>query len=584
MFYVYLSIFNVLNFGQSKSYTKVIKVKINGTPGKDCDFAGNRAIEDAIESIHDASENKRYEILIYPGIYKALDTSEFNSAGSFSGNYAFIRGKDYVSIKGTVRDSVIIDGELPDNLGKNFSYASYSTLFWNANQASIENLTIIAKNLRYPIHMDGSRLGMEYTYNKLKNLKLLHLGNSNDALNWKSYHPLGLGMSNGQVLEVDSSYFQSTTWPLYVHNNKNFTKRAKLIFNDCIFVGLGDQKLLAMFQNLGSQKSDEVIINNCTWNKGYIMQADDWPYLPTSLENQSYNHCNFKIKGSGNSPFLWESSFKGETLKITSNSVDGTVRFDPKCSAFPLIIKDKHYKIGKYVKYNGEIEDEGYSYRDGSGSIKGYATGYLDVGDEPTYDNTYIKSLGKRLGDCSAHHKILVVIINGKKYKIIFNKNYAGTGLHNPWAPSDYSNDQIIALMNKVLGTVANISLYAVGNDYYPEFSDYLDTLKSSENIEKGMVVVKNKSGELKIATKDDREIFGVALDDVIAGKMGRVLMKGYISSDQTQRFCVLLKTNLPIKEGEKFGISQIPGILSNSASLKFFTAISDHVLAFSLK
>jgi len=584
LFFIFIFIFTISIIGQSSGSIKIIKVKINGTPGIDCNFAGNRAIEDAIESINDASENKRYEILIYPGTYKALDTSEFNSAGSFPGNYAFIRGRDYISIKGTDKNKVIIEGELLDNLGKDFSYSSYSTLFWDADHANIEDLTIIAKNLRYPIHMDGSRLGMEYVHDKFKNLKLIHLGNSKDALNWKSYHPLGIGMSDGQVLEVDSSYFQSTTWPLYVHNNKNFTKRSKLIFKDCTFVGLGNKKLLAMFQNLGSQKSDEIIINNCNWSQGYIMQADDWPYLPTSLENQSYNHCNFKVKGFGNSPFLWESSFKGEALKITSKSTGGTVRFDPNCSAFPLIVKDNNYKIGKFIKYNGEISEKGYSYRDGFGNIKGYAIGHLDVGDEPTYDGTYIKSLGKRLGNCSGRPKILVVIVDGKKYKIIFDKNYAGAGLHNPWAQSDYTNNQIIDQMNNVLGSVADVSLYAVGNDYYPEFSDYLDTLQASENILKGMVVIKDPSGKIRIATKNDKKIFGVSLDDIIEDRMGRVLKKGYITVDQHQRFNVLLETNIPIKIGDRLGISHIPGMLSKSASLKFFTAISDNALAFNLK
>ena len=41
-------------FAQPPDNTKTITVKINGTAGVDCDYAGNRAIQDAIESISDA--------------------------------------------------------------------------------------------------------------------------------------------------------------------------------------------------------------------------------------------------------------------------------------------------------------------------------------------------------------------------------------------------------------------------------------------------------------------------------------------------------------------------------------------------
>lgn len=562
---------------------KILIVRINGTPGKDCDFAGNRAIEDAIESITNASEQNRYEILIYPGVYRALKTKDFNSFGSYPGNYSFIRGKDYVSIKGTDRDKVVIKGELPDDLGEKFSYASYSTIFWNVDHANIENLTVTGKNLRYPIHIDGGRMGMANAYTLFRNLKVIHFGNSGDALNWKSWHPVGLGMSNGQIVEIESSIFQSLTWPLYMHTNKNFTKKSILIIRNSQFVGIGNKKLLAEFQSLGSHKNDEIILRNDIWKKGYIIQANDWPYLPTSLDKQSYNHCDFKIKGSGNSPFLWESSFKGEALKITSKSVGGTVRFDTSSSAFPLILKDKDYRGGKFINYNGEINYEGYAYRDGSGNINGYAIGRLDVGEEPTYANTYIKSLGKRLGNCSAHPKTLVVIIDGNKYTIVFNKNYAGAGLNNPLKPAAYSDEQIINEIDKVIGFVADVSLYSVGNDYYPEFSDYLDTLEASEDIQRGIVVVKGREGKIRMATRNNKGIFGVALDDIIAGKMGRVLKKGYISTDQIQRFHVCVKTNLLIKKGKWLGIGRAPGILSKSISSKFFYAINDSVLAFNL-
>ena len=565
-------------FAQPPDNTKTITVKINGTAGVDCDYAGNRAIQDAIESISDASENNRYTILIYPGIYRATSVKDFNSKGSGEGNYAFIRGKDFVSIKGTNRDSVIITGQLPNNLGKNFSYGAYQTLFWNANEANIEGVTITAKDLRYPIHIDGSQLGMANATTHINDVKIIHWGNSKNAKNWPAPHPLGLGLSDGQVLIVENSILQSQTRALAMHTNKNFKTKSKLVYKNCEFIALGDKKDVATLESLGSKKDDEVLLINCNWDNGYIFQVNDWPYLATKIENQHYNHCDLNVHGYGNSMFLWKQSFYGDALKIVSKSSGGTVRFDPNSSAFPFIISNES-NTGKEVLYNGEVHENGYSYRDGAGNIKSYAIGHLDVGDEVTFNKMFIKSLGKRLGDCSQKTKTLVVVIDGKSYKIVFDKNYAGAGLGNDNKPASFSNTQIIKEIKSVIGDVAEVKLWAVGNDYYPEFSDCMDTFKATENILNGMIVFKEKSGSIRKATKNDKKVFGVALDDILANSNGRVLTRGYLPADKNRRFRILTDNNSTIKKGEVLGVGKTSGIASKNALNTLFVAKDDNVI-----
>lgn len=557
-----------------------IIVKIDGTPDVDCDFSGNRCVQDAIESITDASEKNRYKIIVYPGTYQATSTNDFNSEGSKGGDYSFIRGKSFVSIKGTNRDSVVFLGELPDNLGEKFSYGSYQTLFWNANQAHIENITIIAKNIRYPIHIDGGQLGMANAYNRITNTKIIHLGNSNNAKNWPAPHPLGLGMSDGQVLEIENSILQSTTRALAMHTNRDFKTKSQLIYRNCEFIATGTEKELSTIESLGSKKKDDILIINCTWNDGYIFIAHDWPYLSTGIENQHYNHCDLKIHGYGNSPFLWKQNFRGFALKIVSKSGGGTVRFDSGGSAFPLIIGvDK--SIESQTLYNGESNKNGYSYRDGIGEISSYAIGHIDVGEERSYDNKYFKSLGKRLGDCSKKSKFLVIIIDGKLYEIVFNKNYIGKGLNNGDKSASFSNAQVIEEINKVIGGVGEVSLWAVGNDYYPEFSDCLETVRVNENILNGMVVFKEKSGVIRKATKNDKKIYGVALDDIIENSTGRILIRGYLSADKNQRFKVLTDSDSKIEKGDGLGISETPGIVSKNSLNKILIAKDSNVIAF---
>ncbi len=574
-----LILINNINIAQPLFVKNEIIVKIDGKVGVDCDFSGNRGIQNAIESIKDASENNRYQILIYPGIYKANSTKDFNSEGSGVGNYAFIRGKDFVSIKGTRRDSVIISGELPDNLGKSFSYASYQTFFWNANEANIESVTITAKNLRYPVHIDGGQLGMKNAKTKISDAKIIHLGNSNDAQNWPAPHPIGLGMSDGQELIVENSILQSPTRALAMHTNRDFKKKSKLVFKNCVFIATGADKDLATLESLGSKKPDDILLINCKWKDGYVFLAHDWPYLSTGIENQNYNHCDLKVHGYGNSSFLWNPNFRGYALKVVSKSDDGSVRFDPNSSAFSAIISNE--KSGEEITlYNGEVCKDGYSYRDGKKEIRSYAIGHLDIGDEVTFNKKFIKSLGKRLGDCSIEHKTLVVDINSKHYEIVFDKNYVGKGLNNDNIPASFSNVQIIDEIKSVIGDVAEVTLWAVGNDYYPELSDCIDTITASENILNGMVVYKEKSGTVRKATKYDKKIYGVALDDIIENSMGRILIRGYLSTDKNQRFKVLTDSNSKIEKGDGMGISETPGLASKSALNKIFFAKDDNIIS----
>ena len=572
-------LFNNIISAQSLVVENNIIVKIDGTPGIDCDFSGNRCIQDAIESIKDASENNRYVILIYPGTYQASSTKDFNSEGSGEGNYAFVRGKDFVSIKGTNRDSVIITGKLPDNLGKAFSYASYQTFFWNANKADISHVTITAKNLRYPIHIDGSQLGMANARTRINNAKIIHWGNSKDAKNWPAPHPLGLGMSDGQVLIIENSILQSPTRALAMHTNKDFKTKSQLVYKNCEFIALGAEKDLATIESLGSKKKDDILLVNCTWNDGYVFLVHDWPYLSTGIERQNYNHCDLKVHGYGNSSFLWKPAFRGFALKIVSKSNGGTVRFDTNSSAFSSIIS-KEDSIKKTELYNGIVYKDGYSYQDGVKEIRSYAIGHLDVGDEITFNKKFIKSLGKRLGDCSKESKTLVIVIDEKRYEIVFNKNYAGIGLNNDDKPSSFSNAQIIKEINHVIADVAKTTLWAVGNDYYPEFSDCMVTVKANENILNGMVVFKEKSGAIRKATMFDKQVFGVALDDIIENRRGRVLTRGYLYTDGNQRFKVLTDSNLKIEKGEGLGIGKTPGIISKNTSNKLFIAKDNNIIS----
>ncbi|MBC9928971.1 hypothetical protein [Chitinophaga qingshengii] len=546
----------------------VVKVKRNGIPGKDCDFAGNRGIEDAIESIRDASATKPYVIEAGPGTYEALRPADFNSAGSGPGNYAFIRGKDYVSLRGTDREAVVIRGELPDKLGASFSYESYQTIYWHARSGSMEHITVTAKNIRYPVHIDGGATGMAGAYTYLGHVNLVHDGNTGDAARWRSWHPLGLGMSEGQVLEVVSSVFRSPSWPLYMHTNADFRRPCKFICRHSRFEGTGQGKLLACFQSLGSHRKDEIVLDSCTWNAGYVIQSDDVPYLSSRGTGRYYNHCDLKISGRGNSPLLWNPAFGGQVLKITAAS---TVQLDTLSSAYPLIMK------GSVPPASHGVEHfvGGYAYRKGQGEVKAYARGCVDIADTPDIQQGYGRALGNRLGDCSCNTKILGVIVDGTRYDIVFNKNYAG----GKTGPPAFSNEQVINEIRRVLGRSATVSLYTVGNDYYPDLSDCVSRETAGETIPKGAAVQKNSAERLIKAPAGAQSIYGVALDDMLPEEAGRVLIRGYLSTDPGQCFYVLLEKPAAVKKGSRLTVGAAAGYLAISSKDGLFPAIENNVV-----
>ena len=449
----------------------------------------------------------------------------------------------------------------------------------------IENITITGKNLRYPLHTDGGQLACKDFYNKFRNCNIIHYGNTGNAVAWTSTWPFGVGFSDGQIIELEDVQLSSPSVIFYYHSNKNFTKESQFILKNCSGTALGTNKQMANFQSLGSKRNDIIRMENCTAEGAYVMVSNDIPYIPATVNEQDYNHCDYKIVGSGNSPILYKPDFRGFALKIFSKSTGLTsyVRFDTNSTAFALIVKDKDYLSGQTVTNLGVISNYGYAYKDGNTSLSGYAIGRLDIGGEPfgISSNIYGKSLGKRLGDCSIINKTLTVDIDGTIYNIVFNKNYIGSGI-GPSVPSDYSNATIIAEINSVIGSVATASEYAVGNDYYPEFTDILSTMKASETILKGMAVF-NDNGVLRKALSTDTRIFGIALDDIAPNDYGRILQKGYLETFEGTRFSTLQETYTTIVKGDLLGVSATAGKISKSATIKHFTCFTNGIVSFNL-
>lgn len=519
-------------------------------------FKGKNAVQLAINSINDASDKNRYRIKVLPGLYKITNSSEF--IGNI-GYPAMIVMKDYVDVEGVDKENTIFWAELPENdadIDTSVQRILHQTL-WHWAKSSLKNVTLVAKNLRYTIHQDSpNTAGKHRGYD---NVDVIFLGN-------KGYlRPWGLGTWSGESNEVvggKTVSSNSSCWSC--HNNSKFSYPSSWSFKNHKFV-TPLHKTVLYPENDGSLLKDKLELIGCSFDGGYIIDyRDSW--LRGGQGYDSFDHAEWRIYGHSNSPFLFQNSInKGFSLRVKSLStgLNSKVRFDTNASAYTALIKNPR-ESGVNLLFPEIQYIDGYLIKDGSVGLSGWANGCVDLYEGVyTYDSgVNYTSMGKRLGDCSVQNKSLTLYIDGVERTITFNTDY-----------TDISNATILAKINGVISTIAVAELYTYGKEYYPEITDVMEVVYNASSVTpilKGTVLTK-EAGKVRPAQNGD-VISGVALDDIPvfsnAGSLGmikgsgRMLKRGYISTDPAQAF--FIRSNKQAILGDKFLINN--GVLESSA------------------
>ena len=514
-------------------------------------FTGKNAIQLALDSITDATDKNRYRI-IAKGVFKVDKAVDYIG---YIGYPSMILAKDNVEIVGD--GNTIVSAELPyDDAeiglsvnGVNYPRIQYQTLYTYAENAPIQGIKFIAKNIRYATHLDNPN-GANKRHD-FKDVSFIFKGDKG------SQQALGCGTSSGEETYFEGGECHSDVGtPFYCHNNSKFLKPSLMSFNGCAFSS-NVSKNAILLQSDGSLVKDKIELVGCSFGgSAYVIQYGDlWLKKNRSENYDSFDHAEWKFTGFGNEPFLFDNNVGGDSLRFKTDATGAgaTIRFDTSSSAFPLLIKNnKSNPANLYV--DGREYIDGYIVQDGSIGLQSFAFGCLDLSESAgAYDNgvVYI-SMGKRLGDCSTSNKTLGVIINGTTYTVTFNKDY-----------TSMSNAAILAEINAALSG-ATASLYSYGRDYYPMMSDVAETVynNGATYIPKGSVVAKS-GGTVKLANANDK-VYGVALDDIpvmtttsegIKKGQGRVLKRGYIYSSQAKAHFVLADNQNPAV-GTRFAVS----------------------------
>lgn len=505
---------------------------------------GVNAIQNKIDSITDATDKNRYQIDVAAGVYKVEQANQFLGYPTYP---AMICPKNHIDIVGKGLDKTIVWSELP-YIDANISNASngevyprdrYQTIYNYADDVTIQGITFVGQNLRYTLHQDDSR-GVD-TKRYYVDCGFVFKGDKG----WGQ--TLGIGTHSGEETYVKGGYSQSDTlFAFACHNNIDFQHPSVWEFENHTFSSLGDIRAISM-QSCGSLVSDKLELIGCALvGRSYILTYGDSSWM-TATENRDYfNHAEWQITGYNNEPFLFNNVVEDSCLrfKTTATGVSTSIRFDKNSSAYPLLIKNNRLNTDKNV-YTGRDYIDGYIVQDGSVDMSAQAWGCRDVSERVyIYDgSSNFTSLGKRLGDCSAVNKALIVIVNGTSNTITFNKNY-----------STMTNAQIITEMNGQLSG-ATVSLYSYGRDYYPQLSDATEVVYNTGAtfIPKGSIVAKSK-GDIHLAGENDK-VYGVALDDIPVVKLdvngakkgqGRLLKRGYMWTNTSRAHYVLADNQSP--------------------------------------
>ena len=354
--------------------------KINTITVKKDGTGDSTTIKGAIELCKNSSIDNQYEILIYDGEYNVIEelggTTYLESIMTMEGAYGGLLLPDYVHLKGMGKscDNIIITANVEQYSGFDFNtldnaVSKISPLNLEKNN-NIENLTIKAENCRYAVHDESNNSYQDYI-RKMKNVRAIHNGNQS-KYSWTSTIAIGSGSGSGAIYEFENCSFEGSL-PYSIHDNTNFTKGNKFLFNNCKFLSTSSDKIACRFVTVSLENetiTHEVIINNCQF-RGTLGQ----------FEEANGKGRKFYIHGGGNSvvPYVYTNTSTtavakpialNEEVQIMVNKDTETINKGSLVRIFASGIR-KLTTSEKYLFYGIALEDI-KSGKNGHVKTKGY--------------------------------------------------------------------------------------------------------------------------------------------------------------------------------------------------------------------
>lgn len=472
------------------------------------EYASPKAANDAAASI--ASASTPVLIDVHPGVYTEVEWTV----------------NPHVTIRGRDRDRCILAGALPDSATD--AQISGSSTLWLKDTAALENLTITARNMRYPVHSESSGDVRDYTH-RLRNVVIRHYGNDgarawreanpssglNPAAVWRAQRAWGHGASSGGVETFEQvTFIQDYAQAFYFHTNRDWTDPARYELRGCRFIcepGGGSIRV----EGLGSGVTSTLAIYDSEFSGVDRVSVGDSPWI--SQSHLPADHWEADVTIAGTDRIGYTTDTRGRAVRLTSATATSA-------------------RIGLSGSAVSALFGSAPTHRPGGGSLESAVYGWPDVSGIPvglSSNVTVNNTMGRRLGDCSSASKTLTVSVGGNSATVTFDQDYR-----------EVSNATILAAMNSALDGLVTADLAdPTWELHYPDFPDRQATLIAASTIRRGQAVKRTASGLAPIGTSDPADsLYGIAVEQGAPGALVRVITRGAFD----QRILAGLSSDIP--------------------------------------
>ena len=459
------------------------------------------SIQEAINSITDASFDNRYLIMVYDD-QKATQISDLwllrdpvSHATDDSAGCAYIITKDYVDILGATRP-IKISVELPYAASSSNQYKNCHCIL-EKGSVQMANLVVESKYTRYTMHEENggnSLSGVNANRRKyFKNIIFRYLAG-------ESYNrALGIGTAPGEECVYENCTFESYNGNTVLdgignlHSHADYEYPFVYEFRNCKMTS-ADGITSPVYTDILSGVIPTFKFYNCDF--GAILDKRS----PTALGNptlsspaRDFRKGGMYLIGSGNTGYLGTIAPPCMYLQSNDNNVDVNVINDGASnSAFMDIFGDP------IVVYKGSADAKG-----------------LYLGSEYLLNvQSSAWSMGMRLGDCTTNNKVLVVSVGGVQQTITLNL--------------DYRSLTRVQIINDINSKLSGCQVGWAFNYKIMHWGDNMSFVKNVGNTTISLGdIVSHSTSDLGIEKSQEGDnIYGVASERINPGEYGVVITK----------------------------------------------------------
>lgn len=475
-------------------------------------------IQDAINSINDASVTNQYDIQVYDDFeikdLKELyvNTGKRNTIDNPSNEVALVFTKSWVHIRGMKSDRNKLYVESPSDLAAS-SFQNIQVIKAQGN-VIINNFHVAIKGGRYAIHQEsgGRKLHPDYHAHTIyKDLIIEHRGNSSytNGSGWTSICAQANGTTSGlKQTYVNCKWISPYKTPFYTHTNSEFDEPNEMTMINCSILctlkNVGISDMGQYWGDIGAGQRAKIKFIGCN-----IARFNSTFSYGGPRGNEKTNNVRVKYGYNG-----------GAEILGYGNSPMAVVQANKPCLTFKTVDNNKQIDVIGGTAYN-LIWGNTWEKIKGTPVNEGYSVGSIRLADALKWSsNSQVFCLAYILGNCKGSPKTLIIKVDDTEYTLSFDKNYmTNDGSSYSWNTTpDISDKQIIDDINST-----NPSIFkAFFNSPLQEFNTFEDCQEYGinadvNNISAGMCLKRSASGyQMWEIAKDGDKIEGVAGDMII--------------------------------------------------------------------